>query len=813
MTKKIKFIKDCDEGKIGLVKNYSNNSADSFVEQGYAKYIEKPKKKIVKKKPTPKKKIKTAKQIESILKTLVTKSLIEQEEEINKLSKENNKTKTALKETLKRFQKEHNKEIEIQTEILKEIHIIDFDTVENASYYSLKSDLEGGCSKLINSFKNNKGLYPEELKSELIKNLSIIPSFKKYPNNYLRWAKKQNKLIIKENKIQKTKEKINEWADNYKENPIELDAKIKEFAQEVKGLYNVSDLKKLINNEIKRREEETTKQENEERQRFLEKKRAEEKALNVSKKEIVLPSKGKLISTFARQVSEIMKDKNKIFFRLDSREIVEIGQIKEENDSESYTGFLNMHPRRFITLIENYMIPGIELFNEYRKVTEFFKKSMTGELSHTLLSSEILQESLPKIERLFSVPIPIFHEGQLTFPIKGYDPRFNSWLNHNAPNIKDENMSLEEAKEVIYNLLKEFCFQSHQDYINSIAALLTPYLRGLFSSFNTRTPVWVYIANRERAGKDYLAGITGMLYEGHSLEEPPICNGEKQSSNNDELKKKILAAMISGRKRLHFANNKGFLNNAVFEAVITAEKYSDRLLGRNEILTFDNELDFSISGNMGIGFTPDFANRARFIRLFLDIEDANSRSFENPNLHRWIKMNRELILSALYSLIKNWINKEMPKGKVNFASFPEWAEVCGGVMEAAGYGSPCVQDKEVLSFGGDNETKDMKRLFEIGFEKHPEGWIKKSDIKRLVIDEEDLFGYLDFTKKSDQTKFGSKLTKFIGRVFSEVRLLVKDTTVRSSRQEFKFTKEIVEKDKKLIFDIKKKNKLPIKMVT
>ncbi len=760
------------------------------------------------KKKVVKKEVKTILEIESILKTIVGKSLLEQDEKINKLSKEENKTKKSLKDTLKRFQKEQDTFLKEEKEILKE-HNLELEkkkpTREKQSkWLSDKATLDKHYSKFV---RDDEGYlkYDTKENAEGYMNVEIENSDK--------WVDIKNKEIKKEKQIELVKQKVNEWADNYKEDNIETEIKIKEFLKEIKGLYNFGDLKKLINVELRKREEELKKQEIKERQAFLEKKRAEEKALNFSRKEIVLPSKGKLISTFAREVSDVMKDKNKIFFRLDSREIVEIGEIKQENDNESYTGFLNMQSRRFITLIENYMIPGIELYNEYRKCNEFFRKSMTGELSGTLLSSEILQEALPKIERLFSVPLPIFHEGKLTFPIKGYDKRFNSWLSHSSPNIKDENMNLEEAKEIIYNLFKEFCFQSHQDYINAIAALLTPYLRGLFSNFNVRTPVCVYIANRERAGKDYLAGITGVLYEGHSLEEPPICNGEKQSSNNDELKKKILAAMISGRKRLHFANNKGFLNNAVFEAVITAEKYSDRLLGKNEILTFDNELDFSISGNMGIGFTPDFANRARFIRLFLDIEDANSRNFENPNLHRWIKGNRELILSALYSLVRNWIDKEMPKGQVNFASFPEWAEVCGGVMEAAGYGSPCIQDREVLSFGGDNETKDMKRLFEVGFEKHPDEWIKKQNIKRLVIDEEDLFGYLDFTKKSDQTKFGSKLTKFIGRVFSGVRLLVKDPKVRSSRQEFKFTKEIVEKDEKTIFNIESKNKLPMNVVT
>ena len=41
MPKLIRFIKVCDVGKIGEVKNYANASADSLVEQGYAEYVEK----------------------------------------------------------------------------------------------------------------------------------------------------------------------------------------------------------------------------------------------------------------------------------------------------------------------------------------------------------------------------------------------------------------------------------------------------------------------------------------------------------------------------------------------------------------------------------------------------------------------------------------------------------------------------------------------------------------------------------------------------------------------------------------------------
>jgi len=78
--------------------------------------------------------------------------------------------------------------------------INDTDSKKEAGYYALKNELEGGCAKLINSLKNKDGLYPEELNAEILKNLSIIPSFVKYPKNYLKWAKEKNNIIKKEKK-------------------------------------------------------------------------------------------------------------------------------------------------------------------------------------------------------------------------------------------------------------------------------------------------------------------------------------------------------------------------------------------------------------------------------------------------------------------------------------------------------------------------------------------------------------------------------------------------------------------------------------
>jgi len=538
-------------------------------------------------------------------------------------------------------------------------------------------------------------------------------------------------------------------------------------------------------------------------ERYFKKKKIEIKE-HIKLDKIELPGNGVLISDFARVLVDRIKDEKTLFYRQDSRQVVELGMLKDSEDKIIQTGFIPIKSSRFITLVENYFTPWCKIFKKGGGSFEI-DKSMTKDCGNTVLDSQIFQDGLPNINRIFTVQIPIIHKEELTFPKEGYDPRFNSWLPYDAPSISNLKMTIEEAKQTIEDIFKEFCFETRQDYMNTISALLTPFLRGLFKTgFNTRCPVYCYEANRERCGKDYLAGITGILYEGHALEEPPISNGEyRASGGNDELRKKIISALISGRKRLHFSNNKGHLNNSVFESITTAERYSDRLLGKNESVTFDNELDFSFSGNLGITLTPDLANRTIFIKLFLDIEDANRRKFKNPNLHEVVLERRNDLLSALYSLVRNWFDKKCPAGTVPFASFPEWARVCGGVMESAGYDSPCKKSNEEIGISVDTETDEMKELFELCYSKKNGQWVNKEDIKNLIMDpSENIMSYMQWENRSAQTKFGIKLNKFVGRILSDIRLIVEDKKIRSSRWKYKFVKHKENLNKKEIFGSK-----------
>lgn len=513
------------------------------------------------------------------------------------------------------------------------------------------------------------------------------------------------------------------------------------------------------------------------------------------KPEIVLPHLGKLTSTFITEITPYLKNENKIYYRPEEDTII---TIKLEDD---LTLFKPLTPSEIITYLERLIKPGLNTFNNTTKIWEFKPKSISSELGKTILSSLALKEDLQKIKTIYTIPQPILKNKKLIFPQKGYDPELQSYLPHNSPNI-NQNLTIEEAKQTILDIYSEFCFKSEQDKTNAIAGLLTHFIRGLYSRPTIRTPIFFYDANRERAGKDYLAGVTGIIIYGNTMDETPLT--DEKGTHEDEFRKKILSTLREGKRRFHSSNNKGYINSAQLEALSTNEYFTDRILGSNTTANYQNTLELSLSANSGITYTPDLANRSIFIHLFLDLEDPNQRHFNNPDLYKYLKDNRSKILSSLYILVKDWYDKGMPEGSVLFASFSEWAKICGGIMENAGLGNPCIKNDTDFIIGGDSETKDMKKLFELIYAdkrfklpfEDKSDWILKKDIMNLFIldlpDNEnykELFAWLDWSKPATKVKFGKLFEKFNGRIFSDIRLF-KQENAKNERSLYQFVKEI-----------------------
>lgn len=517
----------------------------------------------------------------------------------------------------------------------------------------------------------------------------------------------------------------------------------------------------------------------------------ESEALNINtKKEIELPKRGRLISTFAEELGNFFGQRKEIFYRPAEECVVniEMQSVNEKGNknTKEVLGFKEIKSTKFITFIEKYFDIGETIYPK-NSLPIFIVKSLSQADAEKTLVSEQFTSKLNKIQDVFNVPRPFLINKELKFPKKGYDKDLWSWVPLDAPEIQPD-MKLEEAKKILDEIYKDFCFKTEQDRVNAITALLTPFCRGLYNRETCRTPIFFYRANREGAGKDYCAGITGVVYEGEAVEDSPIVSDGEV--HDDELRKKILSVFKIGRIRIHSSNNKGYLNSSELEQIATAEVYEARQLGSNTMLKFPNKLELSVSANTGISYTPDLARRSIFINLFYAEENINERKFSNPDLHGWLKENRGRVLSALYSLVRNWYNNGMKQGTVLFSSYPDWARVVGGIMEAAGYNSPCVPNDP--DGAGDTNTKEMKLFFELSHNKWQNQWVAKTDIISELSNPNgefsELFNWLDWTKdlKSSKMKFGRHLAKYVDRELSGIKLEARINEKHPDQNQYRF---------------------------
>ena len=433
--------------------------------------------------------------------------------------------------------------------------------------------------------------------------------------------------------------------------------------------------------------------------------------------------------------------------------------------------------------LEQYMVP-----MSFTRDGKPIRKSFSIPFCHGLIRSIFLRKALPHINRLLTVPLPFRVPGgkRLVYPASGYDKRFGTYLVKGAPKIT--RMSLEEGKKLINRLHKDFPFTSEQSRHHAIARLLTPFARS-FLGWTTRVPLWYYCANRPRAGKDYLAAIPLLVMEGYAFEDLPI------GKEAEETGKRIMAAARAGRRFMHFSNCQVYLQNEYLIQAITNPVISGRRLGSNDAssdLTVPNEMEFSISANIGLAYREDVEPRMRQIELAYFEENPNGRRFTNKYLHKEIKNSRAEILSALNAIVVNWARKGFPKGKTAFSSYPEWAEIVGGMMAAAELGDPCLPFKSGYEIGGDLKTEAMTELFRVCHAAFGGNvWVEKPAIYKCVRnaakDNDALhwFGELGWDN-SARTRFGKALRAYKNRVLGGISLSIDESQAKSQQQQFQF---------------------------
>jgi hypothetical protein len=412
---------------------------------------------------------------------------------------------------------------------------------------------------------------------------------------------------------------------------------------------------------------------------------------------------------------------------------------------------LEIPPLLFVGLIESHCRP----------VRDGDYKSISIDLAaRTLLLPKFLDQ-LPQITLWTSVPrpyLPYLPQMAISLSAPGYDARTGIYTLLDAPEI-DETLSVEEAAKAWRSLLAEFCFSddpSERERCISVAlaAALTPFCIYLLPE-KAKRPGFAVSANAEGARKTLLLSFGMVALLGF------VPTGAAPKDEN-EMRKILDAAAEAGASILFLDNLKGHLNSGELEAFITSTVRRFRRLGTTNHSEAENLATVYLTAHFAT-FSPDLRRRLLVIELFLKEAKAEERIIEHYLNEEQLIALRERLLSIFWAIAKNWDQKGQPGGSICLPSFEEWSRVVGGMLENAGFVSPCSQ--AYLKTGGDTFTRDMELLVR---EMVPGTEYKFSDLADLAKDHHLFASLIPETGNMEPkniTRLGKLFRRYLDRTF------------------------------------------------
>jgi hypothetical protein len=410
--------------------------------------------------------------------------------------------------------------------------------------------------------------------------------------------------------------------------------------------------------------------------------------LNDPRPKVQLPGDNYLLSDCAREIGRILAPKD-IFSRGGLAFV-----INERKDA-----LTPMPPEMLRTWIEDHLV-----CFKVRKLTGTdetiqFKRTITQTDAAGVLASPQFLAELQQIERFNPIRVPVMRRtGRIELLPAGYDGETKSFTCDSVPIVGA--MDVADAKQIIDEILSEFVFaDSGRSKAVAVAAMLAVFGRGLLPQ-KALHPCFIFVANAEGAGKTLLVKCATVPVLGYAP------TGTKPK-DEDEMRKVLLAAVLEARPVIFFDNAKRHITSEALEGFLSSQDYAGRILGQTKTFRGENNAVVFITGN-GCTVSPDMRRRSLFCELFLEVERAEDRVFQNSLEVPTLLERRADILTALWALIQNWDKDLRPKPSRSNSSFPDWSEIIGGIVEHAGYGCPL--ETPQIQAAADQDGSDMRAL-------------------------------------------------------------------------------------------------------
>lgn len=236
------------------------------------------------------------------------------------------------------------------------------------------------------------------------------------------------------------------------------------------------------------------------------------------------------------------------------------------------------------------------------------------------------------------------------------------------------------AVTMLAAVVTDFSFQGAEHRSAWLAGLLTPLARW---AFDGPAPLFLVDANIRGAGKGLLCQVAGRIATGRDL---PVSSYDPREG---EMRKVVTSIAIAGDRLVQLDNVEGMLGSADLDRALTATRWRDRLLSRNEEINLPLQVTWWASGN-NVRVGADTVRRTLHIRLDVLTEKPEERTgFVHPNLVMWVTENRGELLTAALTILAAYLQAGRPDQQlVPMGSFEGWSSVVRSALVWAGEPDP-----------------------------------------------------------------------------------------------------------------------------
>ena len=273
----------------------------------------------------------------------------------------------------------------------------------------------------------------------------------------------------------------------------------------------------------------------------------------------------------------------------------------------------------------------------------------------------------------------------------GYDPETSLYLHWTGEPLRvpDEPTQADAVAAAgrLLALVADVPLVSDTDRAGWLCGLLTPVAR---PAIGGPCPMFVVDANVRSAGKTLLVEVIERLCTGRR--QPPV----GFPSTDDECDKRLLAVLLEGRPMLCFDNLNGPLGCASLDRMLTADRYSSRVLGVSEMACPPVRTVFYATGN-AVQFRADTVRRVCPIRLETADERPETRSgFAIPDLPGHVDANRRELLADALTLLRAYAAAGRPPvASQPWGSFGDWSRVVRDAVAWCGLPDPATGRTEM----------------------------------------------------------------------------------------------------------------------